>query len=272
MSAYLIYQNTMRESFRSENPGMTFGQLSKYTSSMYHALTPEEKARWEQAAADDKARYLAEIVDYVPPPGFTPNGILIDPYRKVGNAGGLGSGVGRKKKKDPDAPKRARGPYVFFTLDERPRILLESPDMKFTDLGHVMGQRWRALSAEEKKKYEELANIDKKRFQDEVTEYNCRKPAANATDGLTQSTTPYSQQQQYQQQHPPTSMYAPHPQYQEAQNYAEQYYAQQQQQYPSANAAVATQYDANAAAYAQYYAQQGFPPQPQQLDQAEFQY
>lgn len=227
---------------------------------MYHSLTPEEKARWEQAAAEDKARYLAEIADYVPPPGFTPNGILIESYRRVGT--GLGSGGGRKKKKDPNAPKRARGPYVFFTLDERPRILVESPDMKFTDLGHVMGQRWRALPAEEKKKYEELANIDKKRFQDEVIEYNSRKPAENVTDGVTRSTTHYSQQHQYQQQHPITSMYAPHPQYQEAQNYAEQYYALQQ--YPSASTAVATQYDPNALAYAQYYAQ------PQQLDQAEF--
>ncbi len=233
---------------------------------MYHALTPEEKARWEQAAADDKARYVAEIADYVPPPGFTPNGMLIESYHKNGEAAGVGGVGGRKKKNDPDAPKRARGPYVFFTLDERPRILLESPDMTFTDLGHVMGQRWRALSAEEKKKYEELANVDKKRFQDEITEYNSRKPAANAMDGLTRSSTHYPQHQQ--QQH--TVTYAPHPQYQEAQHYAEQYYAQQQ--YPVANAAIAAQYDPNAAAYAQYYAQQGFPPQPQQLDETEFHY
>jgi hypothetical protein len=266
MSAYLIYQNTMRESFRSENPGMTFGQLSKYTSCMYHALTPEEKARWEQAAADDKARYVAEMADYVPPPGHTPNGVLIESYRRNGEAARMGGVGGRKIKKDPDAPKRARGPYVFFTLDERPRILLEFPDMKFTDLGHVMGQRWRALPAEEKKKYEELANVDKKRFQDEVTEYNSRKPAANEMDGHTHSSTHYSQHEQ--QQH--TAAYAPHPQYQEAQHYAEQYYAQQQ--YPVTNAAIAAQYDPNAAAYAQYYAQQGFPPQPQQLDQTEFHY
>jgi hypothetical protein len=32
MSAYLLYQNAMREQFKRENPGMTFGQLAKYTS------------------------------------------------------------------------------------------------------------------------------------------------------------------------------------------------------------------------------------------------
>jgi hypothetical protein len=32
MSAYLLYQNAMRETFKAQNPGMTFGQLaSKFT-------------------------------------------------------------------------------------------------------------------------------------------------------------------------------------------------------------------------------------------------
>ena len=32
LSAYLLYQNAMRFQFKADNPGMTFGQLSKYTS------------------------------------------------------------------------------------------------------------------------------------------------------------------------------------------------------------------------------------------------
>lgn len=31
MSAYLLYQNCMREQFKQLNPGITFGQLAKYT-------------------------------------------------------------------------------------------------------------------------------------------------------------------------------------------------------------------------------------------------
>jgi hypothetical protein len=29
LSAYLLYQNAMRDQFKALNPGMTFGQLSK---------------------------------------------------------------------------------------------------------------------------------------------------------------------------------------------------------------------------------------------------
>ena len=56
MSAYLLYQNAMREEFKAVNPGMTFGQLAKYTSAMYAELSPEEKEAWVARAEADKAR------------------------------------------------------------------------------------------------------------------------------------------------------------------------------------------------------------------------
>ena len=46
LSAYLLYQNAMRDQFRALNPGMTFGQLSKYTSAMYAEMPPAEKEAW----------------------------------------------------------------------------------------------------------------------------------------------------------------------------------------------------------------------------------
>ena len=235
MSAYLMYQNTMRESFRTENPGMTFGQLAKFTSAMYKSLTPEEKARWEDAAFQDKQRFESEMANYVPPPGFDPRGQLVDSITMPG--------AGRKynkKNKDPNAPKRARGSYVFFTLDERPKIVIEFPNMKFTEMGHLMGERWRALTPEEKKVYEDKANDDKKRFNEEMAAYNASKPPPEPVPA-------------------PAPAYA-HPQYQEAQQYAEQYYAQHDAAH---SAAAHNQYDPNMA-YAQYYAQQGYPPQQHQ--------
>ena len=230
MSAYLMYQNTMRESFKAENPGMTFGQLSKFTSSMYKSLTPEEKARWEEAAAQDKTRYDAEMARYVPPPGFERTGNLMDSNVQAGKKWS-------RKSKDPNAPKRARGSYVFFTKDERPKILKDDPEIKFIDLGHAMGERWRALSAEEKKKYEDLALEDKKRFAEEQEAYNAARQAA-------------------QEEAAAAAVYM-HPAYQEAQQYAEQYYAQ---------------HDPAAAAYAaQYYAQHGGYPEATLLDEAQSQ-
>ena len=121
MSAYLMYQNCMREQFKAENPGMTFGQLAKYTSHMYKSLTPAEKARWEAHANQDKLRYESQMANYLPPPGYDSQGNLIEMH------GIGGTRKYTKKEKDPNAPKRARGSFVFFTFEMRPRIMEEYP-------------------------------------------------------------------------------------------------------------------------------------------------
>merc|ERR1740139_356493 len=93
ISAYLLYQNAMRNSFKQENPGMTFGQLAKYTSCMYKNLTPEEKATWVQRAEDDKKRYDEEISQYIPPPGHDARGNVM--------AGNGAAGPKRRTKRGP---------------------------------------------------------------------------------------------------------------------------------------------------------------------------
>ena len=72
----------------------------------------------------------------------------------------------------------------------------EYPGIKFTDLGTVLGQKWRALPPDERKRYDELAQDDKMRFAAEMEVYK-------------------SQQERESPQHhqPPPDMYhyQPHP-------------------------------------------------------------
>jgi hypothetical protein len=162
-------------------------------------LTPEEKATWEARAEQDKIRYDAEIAAYVPPPGHDARGVLIEDYRPR-----------RKNKratKDPHAPKRASGAYVFFTNDARPKVLQDCPGIKFVDLGKELGKRWRALPPEEKKKYEDMAAEDKVRFQMEMQQYTASQAvtappppaAAEHTYYQEAATTPMSGYEAYAQ-------------------------------------------------------------------------
>lgn len=202
MSAYLLYQNAMRDQFKAQNPGMTFGQLAKYTSHMYKNLTPEEKATWEARAVQDKMRFEHEMASYIPPPGYDAQGNLIEEYR-------ISKKV--KKVKDPAAPKRARGSFVFFTNVERPKIMQEFPGIKFVEMGTVLGERWRALSPMEKKIYEDMAAKDKIRFNKEMEKYMASKAApmmpplpAAPGSAMPQYMDPNAVQHQayaYQQQH-----------------------------------------------------------------------
>mmetsp|Transcript_15043 Transcript_15043/g.31857 ORF Transcript_15043/g.31857 Transcript_15043/m.31857 type:complete len:386 (-) Transcript_15043:224-1381(-) len=169
MSAYLLYQNCMREQFKTQNPGMTFGQLSKYTSHMYKSLSPEERQKWEAHSAQDKARYEAEMASYVPPPGYDAQGNLIEDRRFNKKY--------MKKAKDPNQPKRARGSFVFFTFEERPKVMAEHPGIKFVEMGTMLGERWRALPADVKQKFEDMAQEDKQRFSKEMEEYSAKRLA-----------------------------------------------------------------------------------------------
>merc|ERR1719491_367940 len=166
LSAYLLYQNAMRNQFKGDNPGMTFGQLSKYTSHMYKSLTPQEKAEWELRSQQDKARFEEQMRTYIPPPGHDAQGNLLEHRPTTKRA---------KKPKDPNAPKRARGSFVFFTFEMRPKIMIEFPDIKFVEMGSLMGERWRALTPEQKSVFENQAKADKERFNIEMAAYTTKK-------------------------------------------------------------------------------------------------
>lgn len=161
-SAFIIFQSAMRDKFKTENPDLSFGELAQYTSKKFKALEEKERALWEDRAKQDKERYRREMESYVPNQGYDHTGKLIS--NKT-------SGKKSSSAKDPNHPKRARGSFVFFTFDERPKILAENPDTTFTELGNIMGKRWRELDAEARKKYEDLAKEDRARFLEEMKTY-----------------------------------------------------------------------------------------------------
>ena len=101
--------------------GMTFGQLAKYTSAMYSELSPAEKEALVQRAEADKARYLHELANYVPPAGYDSKGdAILSPLQKA-------SGRKGKPQKDPNAPKRNMSAYLLYQNAMRDQFKRENP-------------------------------------------------------------------------------------------------------------------------------------------------
>ncbi|KAF5094934.1 hypothetical protein D0Z03_001959 [Geotrichum reessii] len=84
----------------------------------------------------------------------------------------------RKKKKDPNAPKRSLSAYMFFASENRETVRSENPGIAFGQIGRILGERWRALSVEEKEPYEVKAANDKKRYESEKAQYAASKADA----------------------------------------------------------------------------------------------
>ncbi|GAV70260.1 LOW QUALITY PROTEIN: HMG_box domain-containing protein/SSrecog domain-containing protein/Rtt106 domain-containing protein, partial [Cephalotus follicularis] len=82
----------------------------------------------------------------------------------------------QKKKKDPNAPKRALSGFMFFSQMERENIKKSNPGIAFTDVGRVLGDKWKKMSEEEKEPYEAKARADKKRYKDQISGYKNPQP------------------------------------------------------------------------------------------------
>eukprot|EP00270_Netrium_digitus_P014912 TRINITY_DN5150_c0_g1_i6.p1 TRINITY_DN5150_c0_g1~~TRINITY_DN5150_c0_g1_i6.p1 ORF type:complete len:701 (+),score=261.43 TRINITY_DN5150_c0_g1_i6:184-2286(+) len=94
-----------------------------------------------------------------------------------------GGGKKKRRKKDPNAPKRALSGFMYFSVEERERLKKESPNMSFVDVGKATGERWKTLSAEEKRPYEEKAKVDKARYVEEMSSYKSGGAGAGAGAG-----------------------------------------------------------------------------------------
>ncbi len=76
-----------------------------------------------------------------------------------------------KKVKDPNAPKKSLSAWIIFTTEQRPKFKAENPEKSNTELTTLMSQEWRNMTEEDKKKYTDLAIVDKQRYMKEKEEY-----------------------------------------------------------------------------------------------------
>ena len=87
-----------------------------------------------------------------------------------------------KKKKDPNAPKRASTAWIFYTTEMRPKVRDENPDKKMPELTTIMSEMWRNLSDEDKEPYKIMETDDRKRYKQEKEEYDSNSDTNSDTD------------------------------------------------------------------------------------------
>ena len=79
----------------------------------------------------------------------------------------------RKKRypKSTGAPKRPLSSYTHFRNDRLEGLRKESPDVPSKEIYKKLASEWSQLGQEERQKYVERANLDKKRYRHEFLEY-----------------------------------------------------------------------------------------------------
>lgn len=79
--------------------------------------------------------------------------------------------------KDPNAPKRSKSSYLYFCIENRDVVIKElGKDAKATQITSILGLKWNELKEDnsrvnELKRFEKMAQEDKKRYQNEMLIY-----------------------------------------------------------------------------------------------------
>ena len=91
----------------------------------------------------------------------------------------LGNKMQIKAQKNPNAPKRAKSSYMFYSEKYRENVTLKlkkkNPNYKGSLMGLVskdLGANWKKLKDNEKKVFETQAAKDKQRYLHEMEEFN----------------------------------------------------------------------------------------------------
>lgn len=64
--------------------------------------------------------------------------------------------------------------FMYYSTEMRPKLKEENPDLSFGDLAKLVGQKYKELSEDDKAVYEAKANNDKKRYKEEMAQYNSK--------------------------------------------------------------------------------------------------
>ena len=93
-----------------------------------------------------------------------------------------------KAKTDADVnkPKRAMSSYFMFMNDRRAKFREDNPEMSMCQITKALTEVWHKLTDDEKKKYTDMANADKERYDKEMEEHNAKEtPPAAKSKGTT---------------------------------------------------------------------------------------
>ncbi|XP_041641995.1 high mobility group protein B2a [Cheilinus undulatus] len=162
-TSYAFFVQTCREEHKKKHPGtsVNFAEFSKKCSERWKTMSGKEKSKFEEMARNDKVRYDREMKSYVPPKGVK----------------------GKKKKKDPNAPKRPPSAFFVFCSEHRPRIKEENPGIAIGDIAKKLGELWSKTSDKDKAPYASKAAKLKEKYDKDVAAYRAKGGSGKSDAG-----------------------------------------------------------------------------------------
>ena len=80
-----------------------------------------------------------------------------------------------KPRRDPDKPKKPPTAYLLFSGVYRDKIKKDFPGLKFGESNKKLGEVWKSIDDEERKKFKEQAEQARTKYEEDLEYYNNNK-------------------------------------------------------------------------------------------------
>lgn len=77
----------------------------------------------------------------------------------------------RRRRKDPNKPKRGKSAFLLFSQYTRPTVVAENPSLAFPDVAREVARRWKLIDPTEKAELEKKAQLDRERYNEQMKTY-----------------------------------------------------------------------------------------------------
>lgn len=140
--------------------------IAKVTSQRWKSLSEAERKHWENVSKADRDRYKEEKEAYTGPL-LLPSETDDRKKRKYG----------KKRKKDPAAPKRPITAFLYFSQQVRPTLQKRNPGIRVAEISQELGRRWRDMTEEDRQPYILYEQEAKRKWCAEKAKYQQEKEA-----------------------------------------------------------------------------------------------
>ncbi|XP_012784253.1 high mobility group protein B4 [Ochotona princeps] len=154
VSSYIHFLLNYRNKCKEQQPNtyLGFKEFSRKCSEKWKSISKHEKAKYEALAKLDKARYQEEMMNYVG-------------KRK------------KRRKRDPQAPRRPPSSFVLFCQDHYAQLKRENPNWSVVQVAKATGKMWAAASDKDKQPYEDRAAYLRAKYFEELEDYRKQRHA-----------------------------------------------------------------------------------------------
>jgi len=155
-SAFSFFSSEKSAVIKKEYPTLNKNAVAEEVDKMWKGLNNEEKNKYNEMASKDEARFNEQTKAFQ---ATTSNTVY-------------------KAAKDPNKPKQAKNPFMFFNAEFSLKIRAENPDSHMTvgEVAKAVSVKWQSLTDQEKQKYIDLADKDKQRHEEEMKNYQAPPP------------------------------------------------------------------------------------------------